>query len=138
MRDPARPAARPVSFVAALHDRYTLVDHDGEQEGVEVRLTPIGAHLLFGLPMHELTNRVVELADDLLGTTAGEFVGRLWESGGWEGRFSFLDDAFAARLAGARAPQPELTWAWAKRPEPATDAWGWAGSRASWAGAAGI
>ena len=112
-RDPDRPPARHVSFVAALHDRYTLVDHDGEQEGVEVRLTPIGAHLLFGLPMHELTNRVVEL-DDLLGAAAGELVGRLWDASGWHSRFSFLDHAFAARLAEARAPQPELTWAWAR------------------------
>src|SRR5215218_5145934 len=50
--------ARHTSFVAALHDRYALVAHDGFQEGVQVRLTPLGAHALFGLPMHELTNRV--------------------------------------------------------------------------------
>ena len=112
--EPARPAARHVSFVAALHDRYALVDHDGEQRGVEVRLTPIGAHLLFGLPMHELTNRVVEL-DDVLGPAgARELTEPLWDAPGWEQRFALLDAAFARLLAEARAPQPELTWAWGR------------------------
>jgi AraC-like DNA-binding protein len=111
---PERPAARPVSFVAGLHDRAALVGHDGEQQGVEVRLTPIGAHLLFGLPMHELTNRAVGV-DDLLGTgAADELIGRLWDAPAWERRFDFLDSVLAARLAEARAPQPELTWAWGR------------------------
>jgi hypothetical protein len=52
--------------VAALHDSDTLVEHDGRQEGIEVRLTPLGARALFGLPMNELTNRVVDL-DALIG-----------------------------------------------------------------------
>ena len=64
---------RHTSFVAALHDRCALVEHPGEQRGVEVRLTPLGAHALFGVPMHELTNRVVEL--DELGVRGG------WSSG---------------------------------------------------------
>jgi AraC-like DNA-binding protein len=54
--------ARHTSFVAALHDRHALVEHGGFQEGVEVRLTPLGAHALFGLPMHELTNRFLDAA----------------------------------------------------------------------------
>lgn len=109
--DPSRPPARHVSFLAALHDRFALVEHDGEQQGVEVHVTPIGAHMLFGLPMHELTNRVVEL-DDVLGAGADELIGRLWDAPGWDARFAFLDAAFAARLADARGPQPGIIWAW--------------------------
>jgi AraC-like DNA-binding protein len=103
--------ARHTSFVAALHDRYALVEHGGFQEGVEVRLTPLGAHALFGLPMHELTNRVIEL-DDLLGREAEELVGRMWERAGWEERFEFLDSAIAARAARAREHSPGVAWAW--------------------------
>jgi AraC-like DNA-binding protein len=107
----AREPVRHTSFVAALHDRYALVEHGGFQEGVEVRLTPLGAHALFGLPMHELTNRVIEL-DELLGRDAEELVGRMWERQGWEQRFGFLDAAIAARAARAREHSPGVAWAW--------------------------
>jgi AraC-like DNA-binding protein len=106
----SRPA-RHTSFVAALHDRYALVEHSGFQEGVEVHLTPLGAHALFGLPMHELTNRVVEL-DQLLGKRAHELVERMWERPGWQQRFEFLDSAIAARAAQAREHSPGVAWAW--------------------------
>jgi AraC-like DNA-binding protein len=103
--------ARHTSFVAALHDRHALVEHGGFQEGVEVRLTPLGAHALFGLPMHELTNRVIEL-DELLGREADALVGRMWERPSWEQRFAFLDAAIAARAARAREHSPGVAWAW--------------------------
>jgi AraC-like DNA-binding protein len=102
---------RHLSFVAALHDRYALVEHDGFQEGVEVRLTPLGAHALFGLPMHELTNRVIEL-DDLLGPRANEWIERVWERPDWAGRFELLDDVIAKRVAEAREDSPGVVWAW--------------------------
>ncbi len=107
------PEGRHTSFVAALHDSHTLVEHDGRQEGIEVHLTPLGARALFGVPMHELTNRVVEL-DDLLGRRAHELIDRLWEADGWERRFAILDATFAARAERATPPQPELSWAWGR------------------------
>jgi AraC-like DNA-binding protein len=107
----AAGSTRHTSFVAALHDRYALVQHGGFQEGVEVRLTPLGAHAMFGLPMHELTNRVIEL-DELFGRGAEELVGRMWDRPGWQGRFEFLDSAIAARVARAREHSPGVAWAW--------------------------
>jgi AraC-like DNA-binding protein len=112
-RDPSRPAARHTSFVAGLYDYAGLVEHDGFQHGIEVRLTPLGAHALFGLSMHELTNRVVAL-DDLLGRGAGELVGRLWDLPAWEPRFDMLDRLIAARIADARPPSTEVAWAWGR------------------------
>jgi AraC-like DNA-binding protein len=99
------------SFVAALSDRCALVEHDGFQEGVEARLTPLGAHALFGVPMHELTGRVVEL-DDLLGKGANDLVDRMWERPGWDGRLAFLDQAIANRVMQARELSPGVVWAW--------------------------
>ncbi len=108
------PGGRHTSFVAALHDRSTVVEHSGRQQGVEVRLTPLGAHTLFGFPMHELANRVVEL-DDLIGPEALELVERMWEQPGWERRFALLDRAIAARAEQARFVAPtELSWAWGR------------------------
>jgi AraC-like DNA-binding protein len=111
VRDEARPPARHRSFVAALSDTYSLVEHDGYQHGIQVRLTPLGAHALFGLPMKELTNRVVEL-DDVLGRGADALVGRLWDIEGWETRFKLLDRLLAARLADARPTSDGVAWAW--------------------------
>jgi AraC-like DNA-binding protein len=111
VRDSSRPATRLTSFVAALHDTYALVDHDGFQHGIEVRLTPLGAHSLFGLPMDELTNRVVGL-DDLLGRGADELVDRLWDLSGWEPRFRLLDDLIGRRVEAGRPSSYELFWAW--------------------------
>jgi AraC-like DNA-binding protein len=54
------------SFVAGLHETHCFVESPGTQAGIQVNLTPLGAHLLLGLSMRELTNRVVEL-DGLLG-----------------------------------------------------------------------
>jgi AraC-like DNA-binding protein len=102
---------RHVSFVAALHDSYELVEHAGRQRGVEIRLTPLGAHALFGVPMHELTNRVVELSD-LAGAGADELVTRIWEVDGWERRFAILDAALARRLRDASPVSSEVAWAW--------------------------
>ena len=113
VRNPSRPPARIKSFVAALQDTYALVEHDGFQHGIEVRLTPLGAHALFGVPMDELTNRVVEL-DDLLGRGAGELVGRLWDLPGWEPRFRLLDQLIGSRVEARRPASYELFWAWGR------------------------
>ena len=107
------PDGRHTSFLAALHESHTLVEHDGHQEGVEVRLTPLGARALFGLPMHELSNRVVEL-DDLLGRGADELIERMWVAPSWDRRFAILDDALSFRAARAPRPESELAWAWGR------------------------
>ena len=107
------PDGRHTSFLAALHDSHTLVEHDGFQQGIEVHLTPLGARAVFGLPMHELTNRVVEL-DDLLGRPGEELIERLWDARSWERRFSVLDEAIAARVERAPRPESELAWAWGR------------------------
>src|SRR4051812_45330429 len=70
-------APAPVrSFVAAPHSHHVHVDSDGEQHGVEVRLTPLGTHMLLGVPMHELADRVVEI-ENVLGRTGAELPERL-------------------------------------------------------------
>jgi AraC-like DNA-binding protein len=100
-----------VSFVAGLWDAETLVEHPGAQHGVEVRLTPLGAHALFGVPMHELANRVVELDALPIGD---ELVARMWDARGWERRFAVLDDLLTRRVACAAPPSRELAWAWGR------------------------
>jgi AraC-like DNA-binding protein len=108
-----RVPERVRSFVAATDTRHAVVEHDGHQHGVELRLTPLGAHMLLGVPMDELTCRVVEL-DGLLGHEADELIERMHEAGGWEGSFGVMDDWLLRRLADARPPDPTVEHAWAR------------------------
>src|SRR5919199_6321072 len=68
------------SFVAAPHTEHTIVDFDAEQHGIEIRLSPIGAHLMLGVPMHELADRVTPV-EDVLGRDGAELAERLYEAG---------------------------------------------------------
>ncbi|MGH2822020.1 MAG: DUF6597 domain-containing transcriptional factor, partial [Thermoleophilaceae bacterium] len=54
---------QPEGFFAGLHDSYAVTETGGSQAGVQVDLTPVGAHLLLGLPMDELSHRVVTLEE---------------------------------------------------------------------------
>jgi len=101
------------SFTGGLSDAPTYTEHDGEQNGLQIDLTPLGARALLGMPMAQLTNRVVELAD-VLGREAEELVERLYDAGSWERRFVLLDATLARRLAAAQAPHPALTHAWSR------------------------
>jgi AraC-like DNA-binding protein len=98
------------SFVAGLHDRATLTAHAGDQLGIQLDLTPLGAQMLLGLPMGELSRQVVDL-EDLVGD---QLVARLGEAPDWETRFDLLDAELLARLAGAVAPRPDVAYAWSR------------------------
>jgi AraC-like DNA-binding protein len=98
------------SFVAGLHEHSTFVASEGAARCIQVDFTPIGAHLFFGLPMHELSNRVVDVADALGGNA--NLVARLEAASAWEARFALLDAVIPSRLGDARRPAPEILWAW--------------------------
>ena len=98
------------SFTAGLADAPVTTEHKGAHYGVEINLEPLGARRLFGLPMSELANRVVDLDAVLPG--APLLVERLHDAPDWASRFSILDAVIHARLA-AVAPAPaEMRWAW--------------------------
>ncbi len=103
------PALRR-SFVAGLHDRAVVTEHPGEQRGIQLDLTPLGARMLLGLPMRELARRVV----DLDAVVPGELVDRLAALGGWPERFDALDAFLLARLRRAAPPRPDVAFAWSR------------------------
>lgn len=101
------------SFVAGLHETHCVVATPGSQAGIQLNLTPLGAHVLLGLPMHELTNRVVEL-DHLLGADGELLVEQLHDASDWSERFAILDQALVRRLDAARPASPDVAWAWGR------------------------
>ena len=102
--------ARHRSFVAGLADGPTLIAHDGEQFGLEVNLTPLGARRLLGIPMSELARRVVAL-EDLL-PHAELLLERLAGCPAWPQRFRCLDEVLLARLERAPRVSPEVIHVW--------------------------
>ena len=109
--DPTMPAQEHSSFVAGLSDAYATAVSCGSARCIQVNLTPIGAHLVLGVAMHELAHRSVELAD-LLGAVANELVARLHDARSWSECFVLLDDFLLRRLAAARALPDDVLRAW--------------------------
>lgn len=86
------------SFVAALKDTFAITEHRGRLRGIEVNLSPLGAHMLFGVAMHSLSERLVVPLDDVLGSAARGLVERLETAPGWDARFAILDRFFLRRF----------------------------------------
>jgi AraC-like DNA-binding protein len=108
---PTGPHVAFDSFVAGLGVQSSYVAATGPATCLQVNVTPLGAHMLFGLAMHELANEVVALENALprdLVTLAAE----LEDAACWEARFALLDATLARRLAAARGPSSDVEWAW--------------------------
>lgn len=104
------PAASYGSFVAGRLDAYAVTEFQGASRGLQLDMTPWGAHAFLGVPMHELATVVVP-TEDLLGRFGVELTERLADAGGWQERFDLLDHAIAARTRGA-GPSPDVAYAW--------------------------
>jgi len=105
--------AQLTSFVAGLHEGYALTEHHGDQHGVQIDLTPIGAGRLLGGAAPDVANACTPL-DDLLGPTASELTERLAETTDWPARFEIVDRLLLRLLDGAPDPDPAVAWAWAQ------------------------
>jgi AraC-like DNA-binding protein len=99
---------QPEGFVAGLHDTFAVTETGGSQAGVQVDLTPIGAYLLLGIPMHELSHRVVRL-EDLFGRGGTLLREALAEAPGSAERFQLMDDFLLTLLDRERSPVPSVT-----------------------------
>jgi AraC-like DNA-binding protein len=109
--DPGSLPQRRDSFVAGMHAAPSLV-HSGDATWscIECRLTPLGAHRLLGLSMHELANRTVELEE--LIPRSRELTVRLRSARSWVERLDLVEAFLVHRLADSPAPSPEIEWSW--------------------------
>jgi AraC-like DNA-binding protein len=97
-------------FIAGLHETYTITETSGQQEGLEVRLSPMGAYRLFGVPMSDLANRTY-LLEEIAPAWHQNLVERLLDAPDWDSRFHLAEQALA-RTPHNLAPYPEIVWAW--------------------------
>ncbi|MEI2765638.1 MAG: AraC family transcriptional regulator [Dermatophilaceae bacterium] len=115
--DPAQPPATFDALVGGLHTCPARIVHDGAQAGVQVRMSPLGARALLGMPAAALAGADVHGAE-VLGDLAARVCERLTSAGSWSERFAQVDAALLEQLTrtqvGARraGPTPALDWAW--------------------------
>jgi len=105
-----RSTRRLQSFVAGLSTAPAIVRGADAWACVELRLTPLGAHRLLGVPMSELANQTVELEQVLPQTR--ELGDRLREARRWSERFDLVDSFLTRRLADSRPTHPGIEWSW--------------------------
>ena len=102
-------AQYPGGFVAGVDDRWTLTSYRGEQSGVQLNLTPIGARVLFDLPMHEIARRVVSLRDVL--PEAVDLAAQLHDDPSWDARFDRVEQLLTRRLRRLDPRTRAVSWA---------------------------
>jgi AraC-like DNA-binding protein len=98
------------ALASGLHDEVVLIEHDGNQYGLQADLTPLGARALLGLPAGALAGAIVDL-DALLGPAAGELIDRLRAAPTWPERFEHLDSVLS-RVANPTDVPAGLAWVW--------------------------
>jgi AraC-like DNA-binding protein len=109
--DPAIVRHRLTSFIAPVDDTWALTEYTGEQYGVDIKMTPLGASRVLGVPMDSLLDQVVDL-EGVLGAEGRLVVERLADAPSWPRRFDVLDTVLSALVARGRAPSPAAAWAW--------------------------
>ncbi|MFC7307096.1 helix-turn-helix domain-containing protein [Streptomyces monticola] len=89
------------SFIAGPHATALESTSLGRLSIMQLELSPACAHAVFGVPLHELSNGVVDLRD-LIGRSADEICERLAEAPDWDARFTLLEQVLTAPLDQAR------------------------------------
>jgi AraC-like DNA-binding protein len=102
--------ALPDAWIGGLDDRPTIVGFGDTYAAIDLKLTPLGAYTLTGIPLCELAGACVPLAD-VFGRDGEELVARLRESDDWDERFDVLEEFLLGRLACGPAPDPAVAWA---------------------------
>jgi AraC-like DNA-binding protein len=108
--DPRTAARHAGGFVAGLGDAFAITEHEGRQRGVHVDLTATGARRFFGLPLSELTGRIVSLRD-LLPAESHALTERLDAAVDWTTRLNLVEELLARRILAARVDTARVDWA---------------------------
>lgn len=91
------------SFTSGLYAGHVLIDSTGGSACIQVNLTPSGAYRFFGLPMRELSARMVSL-DDLADVEIAALRRRLEDTADWDRRLDLAEAFVLQRLR--RGPVP--------------------------------
>ena len=85
------------SFAAGLYAGHVVMNSGGDCACVQVDFTPLGAYRFFGLPMRELSSRMVGL-DDLADREITELRRKLEDADDWNDRLDLAEAFVLERL----------------------------------------
>jgi AraC-like DNA-binding protein len=100
----------PDAWIGGLDDRPTIVGFGDTYGAIDLKLTPLGAYTLIGIPLCELAGACVPLSD-VFGPDGEELVARLRASDDWDERFDMLEVFLLRRVARGPLPDPAVAWA---------------------------
>lgn len=110
----AADASKRWVLVSGLHDRPALIRTHGDQRGLQLDLTPMGAERLLGMPAGALVRTLVDGAD--LPDAFPTGLHHQLTDADWRDRFDLLEQHLLRRLAATEHHAPgtnaELTAAW--------------------------
>lgn len=101
------------SFASGLHAGPVVIDSFGRSCCVQVNFTPLGARRFFGIPMHQLADRILTL-EETLGRQGHALRERLGQETGWQRRMDLVESWIIERLVTTASPVAEIAWAMAK------------------------
>ena len=85
------------SFAAGLYAGHVVMNSAGDCACVQIDFTPLGAYRFFGLPMRELSGRMVSL-DDLADREIAELRRKLEDAADWNARLDLAETFALDRL----------------------------------------
>jgi AraC-like DNA-binding protein len=101
----------PDAWVGGLADVPTIVGFGKTYGSIDLKLHPLGAYRLLGLPLSELAGACVPLPD-VFGSAGTLLVEQLRSLAGWDERFDVLETFLVARLERGPQVDPAVAWAW--------------------------
>lgn len=88
------------TLLSGLRRTYAGTRYEGATGGFQLDLRPLGAHLLLGISMHEITDRMIDI-DELNDPDWLRLATTLPELADWPSRFDLVDTMLGRRLARA-------------------------------------
>ena len=99
------------SFIAGMYSTYAISENTGASHCLQFNLTPIGARRLFGIPMHALSERIVDFAD-VMGRDGERLEAQIAEAPDWERLFDILELFLLRRIGEAEPVCGAVRHAW--------------------------
>jgi AraC-like DNA-binding protein len=104
-------AHRPPAFVSGPHGSHLEMDGACAPAYLEVWLAPLGAYVMLGLPLREISGQTVDLVD-LFGADGRRLAEKVRASPDWTRRFGLVDEFLLRRTEIGPRPSPQVRRAW--------------------------